>query len=91
MLDWRKFGWPGGGGRATRTRAFALATPTPRAEGASSVREIASSDPEAQLGAAVFITNGLPVLGALLIQTLFVCKYSSIAAMPFSRPNPELL
>jgi hypothetical protein len=37
------------------------------------------------------ITNGFAVTAPVLIQTLFVCKYSSIASIPFSRPKPESL
>jgi hypothetical protein len=41
--------------------------------------------------AAVFITNGLPVLDAVEIHTLLVCRYSLMASRPFSRPRPEAL
>lgn len=47
--------------------------------------------PGTQLLAAVFMMKGLPVLAAVEIQTLFVCRYSLTASMPFSLPRPELL
>lgn len=37
------------------------------------------------------ITNGLPVAAPVLIQTLFTCRYSRMASIPFSRPRPESL
>ena len=37
------------------------------------------------------ITNGLPVTAPVLIQTLFTCRYSRMASIPFSRPRPESL
>jgi hypothetical protein len=37
------------------------------------------------------ITNGFAVIAPVLIQTLFVWRYSSIASIPFSRPKPESL
>src|SRR6516164_5411661 len=40
---------------------------------------------------AVFMTKGLPPPGPLLIHTLLVWRYPSIASMPFSRPRPEAL
>jgi hypothetical protein len=40
---------------------------------------------------AVFIIKGLPPPAPLFIQTLFVCRYASIASAPFSRPSPEAL
>jgi hypothetical protein len=40
---------------------------------------------------AVFMMNGFPPPGLLLIQTLLDWRYSSIASTPFSRPRPEAL
>ena len=40
---------------------------------------------------AVFMMNGFPPPGPLLIQTLLDWRYPSIASTPFSRPRPEAL
>ena len=37
------------------------------------------------------ITKGLPPAAPVLIHTVFTCKYSLIASMPFSLPSPESL
>jgi hypothetical protein len=36
-------------------------------------------------------TNGFGTSVAVLSQTHLVCRYASIASMPFSRPRPEAL